>query len=102
MKITGESSGVKAGGKLKVKRRTLKVKGMIKDLPEHLTIDITGLEIGQSIKIGDLSYDKLEIIDNKRAMIVCGSCITSGYQEEEGCCRRSCAEAPEAEAAAAE
>ncbi len=70
IKITGESVGVKAGGKLRVKRRNLKVKGLIKDFPEHLTIDITGLEIGQSIKIGDLVYDKLEIIDNKRAMIV--------------------------------
>ncbi|MCU0410151.1 MAG: 50S ribosomal protein L25, partial [Bacteroidales bacterium] len=100
IKITGESSGVKAGGKLKVKRRTLKVKGMINDLPEHLNIDITGLEIGQSIKIGDLSYDKLEIIDNKRAMIV--AVATSRLaMKEEGAAGEG-AEAPEAEAAPAE
>jgi large subunit ribosomal protein L25 len=100
IKITGESSGVKAGGKLKVKRRTLKVKGMINDLPEHLNIDITGLEIGQSIKIGDLSYDKLEIIDNKRAMIV--AVATSRLaMKEEGAAGEG-AEAPEAEAATAE
>jgi large subunit ribosomal protein L25 len=100
IKISGECVGVKAGGKLKTKRRTLKVKGLAKDLPEHLPIDITSLEIGQSIKIGDLSYDKLEIIDNKRAMIVAvaTSRLAMGQEglAEEG------AEAPAAEAPAAE
>jgi large subunit ribosomal protein L25 len=70
LKIEGASEGVKAGGKLKVKRRTLRVKGFAKDLPEHLSIDITNLNINDSIKIGDLSYNNLEIIDNKRAMVV--------------------------------
>ncbi|MCU0410064.1 MAG: 50S ribosomal protein L25/general stress protein Ctc [Bacteroidales bacterium] len=100
IKITGESEGVKAGGKLKVKRRTLKVKGMINNLPEHLNIDITGLEIGMSIKIGDLSYDKLEIIDNKRAMIV--AVATSRLAMKEEGAEAEGAEAPAAEATAAE
>jgi len=83
LQITGESSGVKAGGKLRVKRRTLKVKGLVKDLPEHLSIDITDIGIGQSVKIGDLSYDKLEIIDNKRAMIVSVEVSRVSIKEEE-------------------
>jgi large subunit ribosomal protein L25 len=96
LKITGESSGVKAGGKLRVKRRTLKVKGLVKDLPEDLTIDITNIEIGQSVKIGDLSYDKLEVIDNKRAMIVSVDVSRVSIKDEEA------AAAPAAEASAAE
>ncbi len=92
LKVTGESSGVKAGGKLRVKRRSLKVKGLTKDLPDHLTIDITGLGIGQSIKIGDLVYEKLEIIDNKRAMVVSVDVSRISLKEEEA--------APGAEAAA--
>jgi large subunit ribosomal protein L25 len=82
IRITGESVGVKAGGRLNLKRRNLKVKGMIKDMPEHLTIDITSLEIGQSIKIGDLAYDKLQIIDNKRAMVI-GVAISRVVVKEE-------------------
>lgn len=82
IKITGESVGIKAGGKLRVKRRNLKVKGFTKDFPEHLSIDITNLEIGQSIKIGDLSYDNLEIIDNKRAMIVAVATSRIALKEE--------------------
>lgn len=83
LQITGDSSGVIAGGKLRVKRRTLKVKGLVEDLPEHLSIDITNVGIGQSIKIGDLSYEKLEIIDNKRAMIVSVEVSRVSIKEEE-------------------
>ncbi len=101
LKITGESSGVKAGGKLRVKRRTLKVKGLVKDLPEHLEIDITNIEIGQSIKIGDLSYDKLEVIDNKRAMIVSVDVSRVSIKDEEAAAAPA-AGAPEAEAPAEE
>ena len=92
LKITGESSGVKAGGKLRIKRRSLKVKGLTKNLPDHLTIDITGLGIGQSIKIGDLVYENLEIIDNKRAMVLSVDVSRISLKEEEA--------APGAEAAA--
>ena len=95
LKITGESSGVKAGGKLRVKRRTLKVKGLTKYIPDHMTIDITGLGIGQSVKICDLNYENLDIIDNKRAMIVAVEVSRVSLKEEE-------AAAPGAEAPAAE
>ena len=82
IRITGESSGVKAGGKLKVKRRNLRVKGLAGNMPEHLNIDITGLGIGQSIRIGDLAYENLEIIDNKRAMIVAVATSRLAVKEE--------------------
>ena len=101
IRITGESAGVKAGGRLNLKRRTLKVRGMIKDIPEHLTIDITPLEIGQSIKIGDLTYEKLEIIDNKRAMIV-GVAVSRMVLKEEEAAPVEGAETPAVEGAVAE
>jgi large subunit ribosomal protein L25 len=82
IKITGESAGVKAGGKLRIKRRSLRVRGLAADLPDHLNIDITKLQIGQSIKIGDLSYDKLEIIDNKRAMVAAVAVSRVSLKEE--------------------
>ena len=63
--MSGESVGVKAGGKLIVKRRHLKVKGLPDDLPEDLKVDITDLKIHHSIKVGDLAYDKLELLDPK-------------------------------------
>ena len=70
IKVTGESAGIKAGGKLRMKRRTIKVRGFLKDLPDALEIDITSLNIGMSIKIHELSFDNLEILDPARAMVV--------------------------------
>lgn len=68
--LTGNSAGLLAGGKLRQRRRTLKVKGLIEHMPDHLDIDMTELEIGDSLKVGDLEYDNLEILDPLRAMVV--------------------------------
>ncbi len=70
VKLTGDSSGIKEGGRLRLKRRGLRVKGYPKDLPDYLEIDITNLEIGQSMKIGELSFENLEILDPPRPMVV--------------------------------
>src|SRR5512133_2603204 len=70
VKVTGTSAGVLAGGKLVIKKRNLKVKGFPKDLPEELPGDITELKIHQSIKVGDLSFDKIELLDLKKDMVV--------------------------------
>jgi large subunit ribosomal protein L25 len=70
IKVSGDSAGVIAGGKLSIKRRTLKVKGLANDLPESLPIDITELKIHESFKVGDLSYDKIELLDPKKSMVL--------------------------------
>jgi large subunit ribosomal protein L25 len=68
--LTGDSVGLKAGGKLRLKRRRLIIKGKIDALPDKLDIDITDLDIGQTIKVSELSYDGIEILDPPRAMVV--------------------------------
>lgn len=101
--VTGESVGVKAGGKLIVKRRHLKVKGFAKDLPEDLVVDITDLKIHHSIKVGDLSYPNIELLDSKIATVV--SVATSRVAlktEEEGAAEGAAAEGAEAAEAPAE
>jgi large subunit ribosomal protein L25 len=70
VRLTGSSVGIRAGGKLRQRRRYLKVNGLIKDMPDRLEIDMTDLDIGDSLKIGDLGYDHLEILDPPRAMVV--------------------------------
>ena len=70
IKVTGDSVGVLAGGKLSIKRRTLKVKGLAENLPEDLPIDITNLKIHEGIKVGELTYDKIELLDPKKSMVL--------------------------------
>lgn len=68
--VSGTSAGVLAGGKLVIKKRNLKVKGLPKDLPEELPIDITKLKIHDSVKVGDLAFDRIELLDPKKDMVV--------------------------------
>jgi len=70
IKVSGDSEGVLAGGKLSIKRRTLKVKSLAIDLPEFLPIDITDLKIHEGLKVGDLSFEKLELLDPKISMVL--------------------------------
>lgn len=70
IELVGNSVGIMAGGKLRQRRRYLKVKGLAKDLPETLKIDITKVDIGDVIKVSALEYENLELLDPKQAMIV--------------------------------
>ena len=70
IKLVGAAIGLKDGGKPRQRRRVLKVRGLVKYLPDTLEIDITDVAIGDVIKIGDLSYDNLEILDPSQSMIV--------------------------------
>lgn len=69
LKITGNSEGVKAGGKLQVEMRKLNVKGLPANLPDVLEVDITNLGLGQVIKVGALNYDNLEILNAKSTVV---------------------------------
>jgi len=96
IKITGDSVGVKAGGKLRIKKRHLKVRGFANDVPEFLLIDITDVKIHHSIKVGDLAYDKIELIDPKITTVL--SVATSRVvQKEEAEGAEGTAEKPAAE-----
>lgn len=99
--VHGDSVGVIAGGKLSIKKRTLKVKGLPKHLPEFITIDITDLKIHDSVKVGDLSIENIELLDMKKAVVV--TIATSRVaQKAEGEGEGTEGEAAAAEAPAAE
>ena len=70
IKVVGDSAGVKAGGKLRIRRRSIKAKGFAHNIPEFLPVDITNVNINQSIKISDLSYENIELLDPKRSMVL--------------------------------
>ena len=80
VKLTGVSEGVKQGGKLIQKMRTLKVKGLVKNLPDVLDIDVTKLGLGQTIKIEKLAFPNLEILESKSA-VVCVVNATRGTKD---------------------
>ncbi|MCD6355581.1 MAG: 50S ribosomal protein L25/general stress protein Ctc, partial [Prolixibacteraceae bacterium] len=68
--IVGLAKGIKEGGKLKVNLRRLKVKAFAADLPDTIDIDVTDLELSQSIKVADLSVKNLEFLNSKSGVVV--------------------------------
>ena len=69
VKLEGLAEGVRAGGKLVQLQRKLKVKAVYSLIPEKLFVDVTSLGLGKSIKIGDLSFENLELVTAKESLL---------------------------------
>ncbi len=65
----GLAEGVRAGGKLISMVRKLKVKALYDSIPEKLNIDVTTLGLGKSIKVGELSFEGLELVTPKEVVV---------------------------------
>jgi len=70
IKLNGLAEGVKAGGKLAASVRKLKVKAPYTAIPEKLNIDVTNLGLGKTIKVGELSFEGLELVTSP-SVVVC-------------------------------
>lgn len=75
VKIEGHAEGVKAGGKLTMTMRKLKVKALYSEIPERLVVNVDNLGLGKSLAVGDLHYEGLELINAKNA-VVCAVQLT--------------------------
>lgn len=69
-KVTGTSPGVLKGGQLKKRVRKLKVRGLLENIPEEITADISSMEINDMTKISDIHFDNLDIVDNPNKVIL--------------------------------
>ena len=93
LKFVGVPAGVKAGGKLVTKMKTLKVKALPKYLKESIEVNIDKLELNENIRVEDVITDNMEILNSPRIPIASVTMTRQLKQEE--------ATAPKAEAAAA-
>lgn len=69
LKLTGTSKGVKDGGKLVTKMKSLKVKTLPKHLKENIEVDITDLELHGNIRVEDVKESNYEILNSPRIPI---------------------------------
>ncbi|BDC98924.1 50S ribosomal protein L25/general stress protein Ctc [Persicobacter psychrovividus] len=60
----GSSPGVAVGGRLVTKLRKIKVKALPNALPDNIKVDISTLELGKSVKVGEVPVEGLEILNN--------------------------------------
>lgn len=69
VQLEGLAEGVRAGGKLSLDMRKLKVKAFAEKLPEKLVINVENLQLGKSIQVGELQFEGLEILNAKNAVV---------------------------------
>lgn len=103
VEFEGRAAGLQKGGKLQVKIRKILIKALPKDMPEKITIDITSMELGDTIKVKDVKAEKFEILSNPRVTIASVTIprLTRLAEEEEAAAEAEAEELLEAEEGAA-
>ncbi len=98
LKLTGIPAGVKAGGKLATRIKSLKVKTYPKYLRENIEMDITNLELNQNLRVQDVVAENMEILNSPRIPIASVS-MTRQLKQEEATAAKAPASASAAPAA---
>ena len=75
VKLEGHAEGVKAGGKLTLSMKKLKVRAPYTAIPERVVINVDSLGLGKSLAVGDLHFEGLELVNAKNA-VVCAVQLT--------------------------
>lgn len=100
VKFTGTSQGVKDGGRLITKVKSLKVKALPQHLKENIEVDITNLELNGNIRVEDVNEPNYEILNSPRIPIA-SVVMTRQLKQEEAAAPAAGAKAPAAAAAKA-
>lgn len=101
VQFNGIAPGIQQGGKLMVNLRKVHIQALPKDMPERIDLDISGLELGNSVKIGDIETKNFTLLNSPRVSIATISIprLMKGSQAEiEAAEAAEAAEALEAEA----
>ena len=100
LKYTGTPEGVKAGGKLVTKMKSVKIKTYPRFLKEFIEVDLSGLELNGNVRVQDIKADNMEILNSPRIPIASVT-MTRQLKQEEASAPKEGAAAPAAPAAAA-
>ena len=69
VKLAGLAQGVRDGGRMNMSIRKINVKAPFNKIPEFLSIDVTALRLGKAIKVGQLSFEGLELVTPKEVVV---------------------------------
>ena len=91
VKTTGNSVGVIKGGVLTIVTRKLQVKALPVNMPENITLDVSKLDIGNSIKVSEVETKDFDMLDAQNAVVVsvqvtraAASAASSAEDDEDG------------------
>ncbi len=98
LKFTGAAKGVKDGGKLITKMKSLKIKAYPKDLRENIEVDLTNLELNGNVRVEDVKAENYEILNSPRIPVA--SVVLTRVLKQEETTAPAAGAAPAAAAAA--
>ena len=82
VEVTGKSKGVERGGFLQMVRHELEVACLPTDMPDHIQVDVTELDIGDAIHVGDLAVmDKVKVLADPGLTVL--TVVAPTIEEEE-------------------
>jgi large subunit ribosomal protein L25 len=100
IQLVGEAVGVKSGGMLSLVARELHVEALPADVPEHVDVDVTHMEVGDVLRLEDIpALDNVTVLDDPHETVIATVSVPRGFAELE---EAEAAAAAEAEAAEAE
>ena len=82
LNFVGTATGVREGGRLITKMKSLKVKTYPRHLKEHIEVNVENLEIGGNIRVEDVKDENYEIINSPRIPIASVVTTRALRQEE--------------------
>ena len=69
VRFTGVAPGVQKGGKLISKLRKVQIKAVSANIPDYIDVDISNLDLGKSIKVGDLKSENYTLLNSPNTPI---------------------------------
>ncbi len=69
VRLNGLAQGVRDGGRINLSIRKINVTAPYKNIPETLDIDVTNLQLGKSIKVGELRFEGLDIATSPEVVV---------------------------------
>lgn len=70
VKAMGVAPGLQKGGKLYMNRRKLQIKGLLNDLPESIDLDVSKMDVNDTIKVNEIDNDKLTFLDPANSVVI--------------------------------
>jgi len=83
VRFYGDAPGIRAGGRLMINSRNLLVRAMPKDMPESIDLDISEIELGQTIKVKEVKVNNFEILNSPQVSIASVSIPRAAKLEDE-------------------
>lgn len=84
VRLQGQPVGVRKGGKLNQSMRKMRVKGLPNSIPTHLDVDIAELDINQTIRVSDLKFEGLTLLEREGDVVAAVKMVKKAEVKTEG------------------